>query len=719
MAFELTERFLADTAGWEAMKQARGLLATGKVLSSNWTPPVLKGVVQEGTVAYRAGLVIRSERDLENLCTCRASREWGMFCAHSIAVGLHHLKRVTAETAAAAPPNRLPAPARPTKPRSPGRRLVRAEAETAGVPATIFVILPPNLAAALERGKAMLCFEGEWPGGRAPLNALPASQPFRFSAQDTALLDAIELLAGGDTPAMLLIGTRDFAALLPLLADHPRVTLGRSEAVTVSAAPWPLPLRATLEPNGEIVLALKAEGRPPLVIEPGWVWQNRTFQPLSLPESCQAALRGPVRFKRCQVPPFLSADWPRLQAAGGVEANFRLEDFTLEPQAPRFLLHLTGGLAQLHAQLQGAYRGSIVTVGVTAAEAGFWLPDPDSPVRYSTRDLAAERAALGRLLRAGFTGPDDQGRHRLLGENAVLNFLARDFPRLQKEWAVTLEERLERTTMPKLERIEPRFEITSSGVQWFDFGVAFETRDGQKFAPAEIQRLLLAGQSHVRLRNGRTALIDTGAVEELQQVLLDCAPEQQAGRYRLAQTQAGFLEATLTQLGWQAKAPGAWRDRARQQAGEVARECPPLGDLEPVLRPYQKQGVAWLQFLRENGFGGILADEMGLGKTLQTLAFLRSTRALATAPALVVCPTSLVFNWVAEAQKFTPELKVLALHGPDRHALFDRVGQSDLVVTSYALIRRDVERYRGWSSTPWCSTKPSTSRIARPKTRRR
>jgi SNF2 family DNA or RNA helicase len=127
-------------------------------------------------------------------------------------------------------------------------------------------------------------------------------------------------------------------------------------------------------------------------------------------------------------------------------------------------------------------------------------------------------------------------------------------------------------------------------------------------------------------------------------------------------------------------------------------ECPPLGNLEAVLRPYQKHGVGWLHFLRENKFGGILADEMGLGKTLQTLAFLRTVRAGASGglPMLIVCPTSLVFNWVAEAKKFTPTLKVLALQGPDRHARFTEISENDLVVTSYALIRRDAERYRAF-----------------------
>ena len=112
---------------------------------------------------------------------------------------------------------------------------------------------------------------------------------------------------------------------------------------------------------------------------------------------------------RAQVPQFLSQSWPQLQAAGGVEANFKLEDFTLEPQAPRFLLELKGGLAQLAGLLQCTYGSRIMTVGVTSANEGVWLPDPEVPTRYSTRDAASERAALARLQRSGFSGPDMDG----------------------------------------------------------------------------------------------------------------------------------------------------------------------------------------------------------------------------------------------------------------------------------------------------------------------
>jgi SNF2 family DNA or RNA helicase len=339
-----------------------------------------------------------------------------------------------------------------------------------------------------------------------------------------------------------------------------------------------------------------------------------------------------------------------------------------------------------------------MTLGVTAADEAVWLPDPEVPTRYSTRDFAAEQAALGRLQRSGFARLDAQGRLQLAGQNGVLNFLARDFPRLQREWSVTLDEQLENRTLKNLERVEPAFQITSSGVQWFDLGVVFATANGDKFSAAEIQRLVLSGQNHTRLPNGKMAVIDTGAVEEWQEVLLDCAPQQHAAGYRIRHQQAGFVAATLRQHShWKVQAPDAWRDRAAKQSGEARLECPPLEDLETVLRPYQKQGVAWLQFLRENGFGGILADEMGLGKTLQTLAFLRHVvrQNAGGAPWLIVCPTSLVFNWVAEARKFTPTLKVLALHGAERHAQFGQLAQCDLVVTSYALIRRDAERYRG------------------------
>ncbi len=135
---------------------------------------------------------------------------------------------------------------------------------------------------------------------------------------------------------------------------------------------------------------------------------------------------------------------------------------------------------------------------------------------------------------------------------------------------------------------------------------------------------------------------------------------------------------------------GEWESWTRAQRQLVPLEPEPLGSLEGILRPYQKEGVYWLRFLSRNGLGGILADEMGLGKTLQALAFMRTL----DGPSLVVCPSSLLFNWMREAQKFVPELKVLCIEGAERGKLFPQIIKSNLVLTSYPLLRRDIDRFR-------------------------
>ena len=111
------------------------------------------------------------------------------------------------------------------------------------------------------------------------------------------------------------------------------------------------------------------------------------------------------------------------------------------------------------------------------------------------------------------------------------------------------------------------------------------------------------------------------------------------------------------------------------------------------LRPYQKEGYNWLHFLGTYGLSGILADDMGLGKTVQTLAYICAQKERGTwkKPCLIVMPTSLIANWQAEVKRFTPDLKILVLHGKDRARDFDRVNRYDLVFTTYPLLARDYQ----------------------------
>jgi superfamily II DNA or RNA helicase len=707
----LSESFFQKTAGWEAVQHARLLLGHGHVLSSNWTPPILKGVVQAGDTSYRAGLVIKSEIDVENLCTCRQSRELGTICPHAVAVGLHWLRpaataasRVAGRPATSPVASPQPANARPSVPAPPARALQRAPH---GKPLVVHVVLPPNFAESIQRGRLALVLEGVSGQDRAPLDAWVRRGDFALAPEDEAVVAAAEVVARGHTPGMLQVPLADASPLLAALAGFPRVTLGRSQRFVISSGAAALPIEARLQDDGTITLALRVGSKAPVLVPIGpalWMVHGPPdpgMAPVTLPPSVRAILQGPVTLSRPQVPLFLSRDWPALAASALFDSNFRPEDFELTPEPPKFVLGLAGGLAQLHATLQCAYGPRIMTLGVTQPGEAAWIPDPAHPRRYGTRDLAAEQAASLRLRQAGFAGPDAQGRWQLVGQDRVVAYFARVHPRLEREWTVHLEERLDRSTKASFERITPRLAITPSGEQWFDLDVAYAAESGAVIPASEIQQLLRGGSR--RLRNGKLALIDSGAVEELQEILVDAAPEQRDGategtRYRLDNAQSGFLAASVQDAGLALKAPDAWRAKARAATGEVRLECPHLGALEDVLRPYQRQGVAWLRFLRDEGFGGVLADEMGLGKTLQVLAHLAAVRASSPAagrrPSLVVCPTSLVFNWAAEARRFTPGLEVVVLHGPGRRALLPRVPTADLVVTSYALVRRDLDALR-------------------------
>jgi superfamily II DNA or RNA helicase len=145
----------------------------------------------------------------------------------------------------------------------------------------------------------------------------------------------------------------------------------------------------------------------------------------------------------------------------------------------------------------------------------------------------------------------------------------------------------------------------------------------------------------------------------------------------------------------------ALRDMMQHLSGRAALPevaLPP--SVQASLRPYQQQGVNWLQFLRQHSLGGILADDMGLGKTLQTLVHIQIEKDAGrlTHPALIIAPVSLMGNWRRETERFCPQLRCLVLHGKDRHEMADRMGEFDVVIAPYSLLQRDRER---WLEVQW------------------
>ena len=167
-------------------------------------------------------------------------------------------------------------------------------------------------------------------------------------------------------------------------------------------------------------------------------------------------------------------------------------------------------------------------------------------------------------------------------------------------------------------------------------------------------------------------------------------PATRAGS--LGQLDAAFAEAAVSgarhRLVWSGAT--ALSDRGRALAGAPA-AGPVPGGLRATLRPYQEDGLRWLQHLRAHGAGGVLADDMGLGKTLQTIAHLVAEKEAGRldAPALIVAPTSVVGNWRRELGRFAPHLRVRLVRGAGRRFQWAQAGHCDVVLTTYPLLARD------------------------------
>jgi superfamily II DNA or RNA helicase len=697
MTIQITERFLIDTGGWQALKHAKALVQMGRVVSVNYSPPVLRGLVREGETEYRAGLKILSRTDVENLCSCRESREWGTICAHSLALGLASIRSETAPakpTAAPAPP-RLPVLVTEidSGPGEEGSGPGFGVAESSDqLRIELHIVLPPNLEASWEKNQVVVGFEVVRRGSRGLASALDLNQVYRCSKLDREALECARELAGGKLPGMTILDRDQFLQLVGVLVEHPRVTLARKTSIAISGERLLPHLSTERQVDGRWKISTDSSSLPGTWFvgsSSAWLWSELRLRPISpgLPAAYLPVLRAPITLSAEQGLNFVQRELP------GLSNFFRFETqaqsgAVIEPAQPEVTATFEGSLNQLGAKIQCRYGQRMVTLGITSPTEEVVYREGDT---LRSRNLTFERLCLRRILDAGFTGPSTAGEYLLRGQNAILSFFARDLPSLQKEWKVSIGSRFQYVTR-NVERITPKLQIIGSGEDWFDFSFSIESAGGQQFSTTEVQRLLQVGQSVTRLRDGRLAILDTDGLEEFQAILRDCDPTQsRPGTYRIGRSQAAYVDAAFGELpGASMQSTREWESWTRAQRQLVPLQPEPLGSLEGILRPYQKDGVYWLRFLSRNGLGGILADEMGLGKTLQALAFLRTL----DGPSLVVCPSSLLFNWMREAEKFVPELKVLCIEGADRGKLFAQILKSNLVLTSYPLLRRDIDRFR-------------------------
>jgi superfamily II DNA or RNA helicase len=309
--------------------------------------------------------------------------------------------------------------------------------------------------------------------------------------------------------------------------------------------------------------------------------------------------------------------------------------------------------------------------------------------RVIQRDVETEAAAQTRLAQLGF-------RDGYWMRDAQLELpadrVAKAVRTLSREgWRVEADGKLYRTAA------SVRLEI-SSGVDWFDLEGAARFGDVSVSLP-KLLRAIKQGEQTVRLDDGTLGIIPEEWLAKYR--LLADLGSVSGQHLRFTRPQVGLLDALLAsepQVSVDALFSRV-RDEIRCFAGVSAADPPATFCGE--LRDYQREGLGWLKFLQQFGFGGCLADDMGLGKTIQVLALLEvrrvereSDRGSLRRQSLVVVPRSLVFHWKKEAARFAPQLNVLDHTGAARRKPSEHFGDYDLVITTYGTLTRDAIHFK-------------------------
>ncbi len=229
----------------------------------------------------------------------------------------------------------------------------------------------------------------------------------------------------------------------------------------------------------------------------------------------------------------------------------------------------------------------------------------------------------------------------------------------------------------------------SSNTDWFDARIDIEFGE-QKVTVADVKKALANRQQFVHLGDGTLGILPEEWIKKYS--LLFRVGEGKNNDLRLSKYHMSVIDELYENRSEEELVLKLEEKYDSLRGFRQIKEIETPEHLEHILRPYQVHGFHWLNYLQEIGWGGILADDMGLGKTLQALCFLHYFRhEHGTLRALVVCPTTLMFNWENEIKKFTPALTYHIHHGGDRHKDKNKFGDIEVIITTYGTLRSDIK----------------------------
>ncbi len=440
-------------------------------------------------------------------------------------------------------------------------------------------------------------------------------------------------------------------------------------------APVPLTENGRYCLRGEFVFRLDGE-------------QKRTLPPI-----LRALARSPggIAFSPDEEAKVVSRVLPRLRLAGKVHVDADLADSLYSAGlSPRIYFDRAGdGIA---ATVEFWYED--LCINPFAEPPTQPTPSTSSKDRILIRDFDTERALIAFFDRGDFRFRN--GTAVLVDEDRLYAFLRDDLPLLAEQAELFLSEEFRRLRIrdARAFRTGLRFE---EGRNLLSF-----TFQHAEITDQELALILSALQKkkrYFRLRDGTFVDLEDGLLQTVSRTMEELGLDGDAlrkGSVEMPTYRALYLDSELQRLEQgRVERNQAFKHLVMSLREPQDTDYPVPEEVAGVLRDYQRTGFRWMRTLSDFGMGGILADDMGLGKTLQTFAYLLSVRKPDDPPALVVAPSSLLFNWQQEAARFAPSLRTIVVSGPpcQRQELMKEFSQTDIVITSYPLLRRDIEVY--------------------------
>ncbi|MGZ3450132.1 MAG: DEAD/DEAH box helicase [Polyangiales bacterium] len=439
---------------------------------------------------------------------------------------------------------------------------------------------------------------------------------------------------------------------------------------------------------------------------PGWHIDTtegvaRPLEPRVTPAWLQRLWRTPqISYPLDQLPFLLSEAVPRIAAEIGAELPSISEVADEIDLPPAFKLRAFGELIEAHVQISAAYGETELEVRADGMSPPIVVLPPAAPgkkARCVRANVLEQQQAVELVRELGFV-PDEDGKGLVCRGDDAISFWTEGLGSLPEDWEYFVPDDLVDVQV-RQDDVGARARV-STGMDWLGLKITFAA-GGVAVPPDELARCLSEGRKYVRLEDGSFAKFDAQKVREVLARQAEILSSAKGGKIPLSQ--AGRVQELLQHVS-NAQVAADAKELFQKLSGveEIVHVKKPR-NLKATLRPYQESGLAWLAFLHELGTGGVLADDMGLGKTVQTIALLlhlknerKKKEEAGEKPgrhlALIVAPTSVVPNWLREIEKFAPSLKAVAWHGADRHEKAEELEDQDIVITSYALMRRDEEQ---------------------------